>query len=58
MHRIFAAVAFALVATGPTAPALGQTGDFPSRTIRIGILEKGRAQVLEGLAAGDEVRLK
>ena len=30
----------------------------PEKLYRIGILEKGRAQVLEGLAAGDEVRLK
>jgi HlyD family secretion protein len=28
------------------------------QTIRVGIVEKGRAQVLEGLSAGDEVRLK
>jgi HlyD family secretion protein len=28
------------------------------QTIRVGIVEKGRAQVLEGLSAGDEVQLK
>jgi RND family efflux transporter MFP subunit len=28
------------------------------QTVRVGIVEKGRAQVLDGLAAGDEVRLK
>jgi HlyD family secretion protein len=28
------------------------------QTIRVGIIEKGRAQVLDGLSAGDEVRLK
>lgn len=28
------------------------------QTIRVGIVEKGHAQVLEGLSAGDEVRLK
>lgn len=31
---------------------------FAPQTIRVGIVEKGRAQVVEGLAAGDEVRLK
>ncbi|MEW6270261.1 MAG: efflux RND transporter periplasmic adaptor subunit [Thermodesulfobacteriota bacterium] len=37
------------------------TGDearFEEATIRVGVLEAGRAQVLEGVAAGDEVRLK
>jgi len=36
-------------------------GDDPSyeqATVRVGVLEAGRAQVLDGLAAGDEVRLK
>ncbi|MGH7787460.1 MAG: efflux RND transporter periplasmic adaptor subunit [Candidatus Binatia bacterium] len=33
------------------------TGVEP-QTIRVGIVEQGRAQVLDGLAAGDEVRLK
>jgi HlyD family secretion protein len=28
------------------------------QTIRVGIVEEGRAEVLEGLSAGDEVRLK
>ncbi len=28
------------------------------KTVRVGIVEKGRAQILDGIAAGDEVRLK
>jgi HlyD family secretion protein len=31
---------------------------FEQATLRVGVLEQGRAQVLEGLAADDEVRLK
>jgi HlyD family secretion protein len=31
---------------------------FEPQTIRVGIVEKGRAQVVEGLTGGDEVRLK
>jgi HlyD family secretion protein len=31
---------------------------FEQATVRVGILESGRAQVVDGIAAGDEVRLK
>jgi HlyD family secretion protein len=36
----------------------GTEPEFAQATIRIGILESGRAQVLDGIAAGDEVKLK
>jgi HlyD family secretion protein len=32
--------------------------EFAQATVRVGILESGRAQVVDGIAAGDEVRLK
>jgi HlyD family secretion protein len=37
-------------------PAAGQ--EPAKQLVRVGIVEKGRAQVLEGLAAGEEIRLK
>src|SRR5262249_8142012 len=36
----------------------GSAAKVEEKTIRVGIIEKGRAQVLEGLGEGDEVRLK
>jgi HlyD family secretion protein len=36
----------------------GSAKTFAPQTVRVGIVAKGRAQVLEGLAEGDEVRLK
>jgi HlyD family secretion protein len=36
----------------------GAEASFAPATIRVGVLEAGRAQVLDGLAVGDEVRLK
>ena len=36
----------------------GGAGQVERRPVRTGILEGGRAQVLEGLAAGDDVRLR
>jgi HlyD family secretion protein len=38
--------------------AAASAKSFVRQTVRVGIVEKGRVQVLEGLAAGDEVRLK
>jgi HlyD family secretion protein len=38
--------------------APGDDGAFAQATIAVGVLEAGRAQVLDGLAEGDEVRLK
>lgn len=36
----------------------GDDPGFEQATVRVGVLEAGRAQVLDGLAEGDEVRLK
>lgn len=36
----------------------GDDPGYAQATVRVGVLEAGRAQVLDGVAAGDEVRLK